>query len=543
MPSTRAKLGIAAVAGGALAVIVWLLIRGGSPADLGEAPASAATKPTSRPSPIVGIAPASSPAAARVAVDSGAGSRRAADATVKRAILLFGNVTDPGGAPIRANVRLENEEDGETLSNESNAIGAYEFTGTKSGSWLATASIFGYHDSRRTITFTAAGEPIHQDFVLEPKIKIPVRLATPDGGRLRDALRAKKFNPYYGRELTVIVTRTPLGGRLRMPTNGSAGLGLATIIADMVRRPDALLAYPDDVDALIAPREPLPLCANLMLGSVVLATQTISPGAAEVRFIVDPKNILDQLGSVTVRVVDDETGLPLANCTLALNSVIGGPLARSGADGVAVRDRASAGRFTVMITEPSHATYIQRIELEPGQRMDIGTIRMKAKATIRGQFVDGAGKAVTCYFRILVSDPRADPGDLRFDMTTKDDGSFFCEVDRSRHWITVQEAGFAATLVEVDTSAGDVDLARVELQRGVPLTIVVPSGLAEWARVTVSDSNDRQVWSRVALPEMPPLHARLVPGTYHISTEDPAGQRRTSTFQIGASALRIQFPN
>jgi hypothetical protein len=139
-----------------------------------------------------------------------------------------------------------------------------------------------------------------------------------------------------------------------------------------------------------------PAHVALLQRHVVLEQQVVQPGQAEVRFVVDVEKLKALTASATVRVLDADSGLPIEGAMFSLStSIAGGGGPKTDADGRVTAEHLSPGLLRCQIHAKDRETMYTTVRVEPGQRLDLGEIRLGPALPLAGRVVDADGKPVS----------------------------------------------------------------------------------------------------------------------------------------------------
>jgi hypothetical protein len=221
----------------------------------------------------------------------------------------------------------------------------------------------------------------HRDFTLDPSFAVRVAIVTPDGG---DAARALATALPQFNDFTVAGRRERFPERLAPTDYGMVFVGDAKW--DAQRNPKDGFAGTLHLAAL-------PAHVALLQRHLVVEQQVVQPGQQEVKFVVDVAAMKALAGSATVRVLDAATGAPLTTARVELNtSNRGGGGAKVDADGRAVVEGLSPGLLRCHITAADHEAMYTTVRVEPGQRLDLGDVRLGGALPLQGTVLDADGK-------------------------------------------------------------------------------------------------------------------------------------------------------
>src|SRR5262249_59667194 len=102
----------------------------------------------------------------------------------------------------------------EWKSSSSAKGGSYAVTGLTPGGWTVNVRSSGYREIKQPIKLVASAPRQRLDLVIEPAAIVKVKILTPEGQLISDALRAEKFEWNIG--VRAVATATPPTGDLPM---------------------------------------------------------------------------------------------------------------------------------------------------------------------------------------------------------------------------------------------------------------------------------------------------------------------------------------
>ena len=367
-----------------IVVLLAVQVLAGPTAAVAPAPGpdAAPASPAARSDPAV-VAPVPSPptplatpAASRDAARAEVAAKwRAGDAV---GVLLTGTVATRDGGPAEAS--LGAQRDKVSVHASAGADGSYALVGLTPGEWTVTLRGTGFVESSSTIVITDDAVQ-HRDFIVDPSFAVRVVLVTPDGADATMALRKTLFG--FG-DFAVAGQRDRFPDRLAPTDYGVVFVGNATWRPEMNPK--------DGFAGTLHVRE-LPAHVALLSRHLVLQQQLMQPGQREVKFVVDLEALKALAGSATVRVLDADSDAPLTTAHVELNtSNRGGGGAKVDADGRVVVEGLSPGLLRCHIRAADHEDMYTTVRIEPGQRLDLGDVRLGAALPLRGTVLDADGK-------------------------------------------------------------------------------------------------------------------------------------------------------
>jgi hypothetical protein len=365
---------------------VWLAanVFGGAEPAAPSSPASEIAAAASGAPVAASVAPADTRQAAAATTSPAAAPRAAAAAKWRPddpvGVLLTGRVAAADGAPVA--VQLSAQREGAAVHATSGADGSYALVGLQPGEWSVTLGGTGFVKS--TTAVEIADDAVQQrDFTVARSVAVRVRIVTADGA---DATRAVRTSLRGFPDFAVAGQRERFPERFAPTDYGIVFVGDATWDNEM---------NPKDGFAGTLHLASVPAHVALLQRHMVLQQEVVQPGQQEVKFTVDVAALKALAGSATVRVFD-AAGVPLAGARVSLgssNRADGGTLVD--AEGRATLEGLSPGLLRCQITAKDHETMYTTVRVDPGQRLELGDVRLGPKLDLRGTVLNADGKPAT----------------------------------------------------------------------------------------------------------------------------------------------------
>lgn len=395
----------------------WLLLSGvpgGGDPEL--PPMLVVPAPASEPprGPIAEVVLASGPALAGPELREAACPAAAPSAVV----LVHGSLLDASRLPIQgsaaASVRLV-DRSGRRRIAKVEADGHYELHGLAVGAWWMTASAEGHRTVEETIELRADRPRVQQDFTLPTSVALEVEVVTPAGGSLTLALQ-EMGAPMAACALAPVATLEPPAQHIEPApgaTTDSRGVfrGVGRLRGSGPRASGSTAAC---IGVLLLDCD-LPVSVSLVHHHVVLRKQRVESGEHVVRFVLSAEDVLANLATIRVAVVDAATGGPIDGARALLR---GGTWSHPGAAtdwrGIAAIEHREPGGHDLLVSARGYETAQRRIDALPGTVTAVATVALDKEITIAGRVIDLEDRPRSASFTLGIVDP----------------------VDRSIRWLT-----------------------------------------------------------------------------------------------------------
>jgi hypothetical protein len=292
---------------------------------------------------------------------------------------------------------------------------------------------------------------------------------------------------------------------------------------------------------------PLPVFVSLASGGRVLHTELLAAPVPELRLPVDWNAIHESLGGVRFKLIDAESGEPLAATCVEIVRSNSAPADRNGAvlpfdaDGGYERCGIPAGEHKLFVTVAGHESIEHELSLAPGRVTDLGTLALGRTRFGRGHVVDERGQPVrVTVVRFDAARSRLPVPLFRSDyLETGADGGFSFQVGAVPFELRVANDRYAATCVELDAAHEPVDDVKIVLTSGMPVSIRVAGDELSRERIVVADEEGRVVASsRVT---MGAYRVTLRPGRYVASATLAGEEIASADFEVADAPLEVEL--
>jgi len=519
------------------AVCVWLFLRFGAakpelpesipraePASTqSELPPSAAVDAPSDRTAVAKIESTATPAADAVAGPAPKGR-------------IFGAQLDAAGVPRTSSraafVRLLNGN-GVRTNCDASADGIYEFSDLELGRYWISATAFGCRTVEASVELRPEEPILHKDFTLHDSPELRIKVSTPDGRNLIDILNETQI-PAGARRFVPVATRESPGDRfdgVQGSFNNKFGVGHFWGFGVHSELPPAYMGV------LLLDCD-LPLWVSLVHHQSVLQSQRVETGRTEVEFILSLEELLHDLATIRLRVLDATKALPIAHAGVWVrgDEIDDGRLDTDDQGNLIVADRLP-GRLQLLIHADGFEKRVLSIDAAPGTITDLGDVALDAELRLRGRCVDDEGRPRSASFSMGTVDP-ANSSISWFPsapIACKPEGTF--EITglgrrlyalRTRNHDGMEQDYLGITtwvsgIVLVDLREGSVPNLEVRLKPASRLLLSSPSAAAEGWKFKVVDSRGFEL-ARSTFWESAPRRLMLPPDRYRVSLISPTGQ-------------------
>jgi RNA polymerase sigma-70 factor (ECF subfamily) len=484
------------------------------------APTEARDRSAVEPSaPRTPVAPAPAPGARGAAFDPG--------------IVLVGVVHDPAGEPIDgATVVLRNARGEERTATAQGDLG-FVLARLAPGTWEVRCRAPRYREAVQTLALAAAQEQIA--FTLEPAVMLRVRIVTPDGKPLQEALEKGEHAVSFLLRDTLfpIATAAPPGPTIPWISHRDA-FGVATIrppSGDERRSGEFVLQC--DMS--------LPVHVSAVLRDRVLATQRVDAPTDEVTLVVAPSEVAALATTVRLTVIDAATGQGLDGARIALaNGASSSSGMRPQAGGVFELRGEAFGSLTLWIHADGYEQRCLTAQPDPGATVDFGTVALQRAATLSGRVrsPDGGCPAWMYVWPLEVVRPDQPLVTTMVFYEAGKDGAFTADVAASRQLVIVAPRngeGLAARVV--DLSGGPVRDLEIAVRPGVRVTI--DPQFAGGTVLRIVDAQGLPLWSELASRQRRTVN--LAAGDYTLEAYAGRELKRSVSFTVAAQPISVRI--
>lgn len=429
---------------------------------------------------------------------------------------------------------------------------SYSFTAPAFGTYWLTAAAEGYRGQSVVIELTPEEPVVRADFILQDAVMLRIRLVTPEGGDVFQALRDMKA-PSSASHLVPVATAENPGPRFNEvfgSLNNHFGIGHFWDYGPRVA------GLPPGTMGLLVLDGDLPAWVSLVHYHTVLESQRVAPGQDEVVFVVSPESLLAGLATVQVQLLDAASGLPVDDAMVSLQGHGGYEREVSTAwGGVAVLKDRMPGLYELSVRADGFERVRLPVDALPGEVTDLGVVELARETTLQGFVFDGDGKPLAAGFTIGLVD--AVDGTIRWlrddTFESEADGSFQVRglglheyVIRSDNQASINpevSAGieWVSGLISCDLRSGSLAAFDIHMRPASKIVLQVAGGRGDGMRFRVLEESGRELLaSRFYGPS--PRSLSLPPGKYRVMLLDASARLLSErSLELGADAVHLEF--
>jgi hypothetical protein len=432
---------------------------------------------------------------------------------------------------------------------------AYHVDGISPGRAKVNIKARGYEPFSEARDIREAPREQKLDFDLQPCASVLIRLFTPDGRPLLDALRADGSFAAPP-PIKIVATDDHPGSRIPL-VDAIARSDYATarmVVALWPSDGKDPRGYSQYVDLSAA----LPCYLSACRSSTVLATRRVLAGKKEVALAVSLDELHAGVGSAHLRVVDagDTSLLEAADATLHSPANEGrqgrrphdayDDLSRTGGD-ISFTDL-EPGAYTLTLSAPGHERMQERVRIEPGQITELGTYRLARSSLIEGTVLHKARAVSHAFIELLpmVGDAVSTSGVAKRGFSDEDGHFQFDGVGQHKYFVRASNFEEVIRPTVVDASGGDVLGLVLQLERGTVVDIrlipppseVDPRGLEY--EVAVFDDQHRPIATRT-FSSQGETGLPLLPGSCSLEAMLRGVRITSQSFEVESAALELKI--
>lgn len=326
--------------------------------------------------------------------------RTMASETGAGSFAIAGSVQDESGRPLRDSAVVLTSPAGHEAVQPEGLDGTFRFGQLAPGDYELSVNNRDYYGIEKTLTLDGAPREIFEKLVLEPSQRVAVRVVQPDGAPFAPSIEAFHRLARLERPREEIIPIEIRFGLRAWPMEappsrwalvegggkGGPGRFEPTYLGTQAEGADV-------IGFMVLDRPP-PVYVSLFRNWLHIDSLLLRPGETEVTFVVDPALLLAQYGEIRLRLVDDLSGEPVVGQVSLRHESSSGLNRRSEPDGSFQFAPASSGEHTLDVWSTQHVSLHRTLVIAPGERLDLGTLRLQPVRPLRGRVVDPEGVGV-----------------------------------------------------------------------------------------------------------------------------------------------------
>ena len=457
-------------------------------------------------------------------------------------LVVHGRVTDPGGDPVRPAwgwVWLTGAR-GEEHVGKLRYNSYYSILGLRPGRWQLVCRADGYRPLEGELVLVAGERVRRHDLVLEPALQIRIDLRTPDGRPLYEVLHEAGI----AADDPVVPVATSEHPGPSLPARGGASYrhhehGVFRF-ANRGAGADA-----QGCAGHLEVRTPLPAYVSLVQQHLVLETRRLEEPVEVLRFTVSLDQLLGNLGSVRLRVLDADTGAPLPEARVALGPDASWGTHAPDAGGVLVLERVRPGPQRLVVEASGRARLRRVVDVQPGSDLDLGDVVLESATAMRGTVVDPDGAPVSVDLIWGRVDRAAGQVEIDWSHGARSDASGAFEIpslapteyllrtvaDSERRSPHAPERAWASAGVLVDVRAQAAEGVRLVVHPYSEVVLQPSLDEGQERSYRVCDATGFPIRSGL-LRGSEPRRLRLAPGSYELELRDGVRSAGRAAFTV-----------
>ncbi|MBK7642759.1 MAG: sigma-70 family RNA polymerase sigma factor [Planctomycetes bacterium] len=476
------------------------------------------------------------------------------------------------------------DSEGCQFTANTNFDSTYSAEGLHAGTWHTIVTHDGKLCRRQDFEIEKEEHQHKLDISLDDPLQVRVRLRTPDGRELGEAIAADP-------ELAAHVALSPVALRpgsaarsLPDGDNQSYGCGAYQARAQLDEKRCEELG---DASGVLTITEAPPLEIGLAMCGQLIARRPLAPGQEEVEFVFSLEDLRHFFATLIVHVVDAQTHAPIAGASVSIEGVrtavdtpsiapgttsvgrivVGRRLADpaqgdntqpantdpaaadgagvsaevTGADGVLRVPWVMPGKRRVLVTAQSYSAFSGRLEIEDRGECDLRPIELTGHARISGRIFDSDGKPVRARLQLVPLE--------RFEEAREDLAGTFWESSetgafeiphqrRERYVLRSAEGEGVLTPLALDASQGDVCDLELRLVTPARVRLNLTREPKEGAELRITTAAGLPMLER-DLSGLAPVELSLAPGAYLAEVREGPHKAGSVRFVAQREAQRV----
>ena len=392
-------------------------------------------------------APKGPEGAAAIRVDAGETSQVLMEKFARLQDLTYGFAI--GVAPRPTHVVIASKA-GDAREMDVDGDGSFEFADLRPGAWHLFATAAGRLARRMDFEIGPAETGKSLDVTLEPSKQLKVKLSTPDGADLLEAV-AKDPNLAEGFQPIPFATRSAPGPRTPdLQTDPERRFACGSWRGrEQVDEKTA-----GDASGILELSDELPLHVGVSVRGVVVEERAVQPGTDEVVFVVPLEKIRAIASGVTLRLVSGSDGHPIAGAWVDVAEFPGATTSEDGSVEIA---SLAPGLRMLRYGADGMERRCEWTRVEPGKRTDLGVRELDPATPIHGRILDENGSPVQVIALLRDLDGATAGRELAIcdKAGTDAEGRFtFRKAGRRRYAVTIEGGDWVAPLQTIDARPG-----------------------------------------------------------------------------------------
>jgi len=455
------------------------------------------------------------------------------------------------------------DSEGCQFTAETDAEGAYSAEGLHAGKWRVIATCDGKLCRRQELEI-AVNERQHKlDLVLDDALDVRIRLRTPDGRELTEAIANDP--ELAGRVALSPVALRPGSAARFLPDGENQDFGCGSYASreqfDAKER-----AGIGEASGVLTITEAPPLDVGLVMCGQLIARQPLAPGQEEVDFTLSLEELRRQFATVVVHVVDAQTHAPIVGASVTIDGVVAQVEATEGSfiaedDERARLDAAQvpktdalgvvripwvlAGKHRLYAMAQGYSAFTARVDTEAGGICELKPVELTGHARISGRLVFASGDPAQYSFQLVPLDRFEETRESLAAVVWSSNQLGLFEITqqrRERYVLRVVEGDSRLPPVVIDATQGDVRDLELTLLPAVQVQLVFTREPTEGAELRISTAAGLPVLE-VDLEGLAPSELHLAAGAYVAEVREGARKAGSVRFVVAKDPLlRVVLP-
>jgi len=455
------------------------------------------------------------------------------------------------------------DSEGCQFTAESGTDGSYSAEGLHAGKWHLIANCDGKLCRRQDFEIAAREQQHKLDIVLEDALEVRIKLRTPDGRELNEAIASDP-------ELSFRVALSPValrpGSAARfLPDGENQDFGCGSYTPRQ-HLDEKLRTEIGQASGVLTITEAPPLDVGLVLCGQLIARQPLAPDQREVDFTLSLEELRRQFATVLVHVVDAETHAPIVGASVTIEGVQtlveetealssfaqdkeratrdAGRGPKTDALGAVRIPWVLAGKHKLYAMAPGYSAFSGRVETEAGGTCELKPVELTGHARISGRLVFAAGDPAQYSFQLVPLDRFEETHESLASTVWSSNELGVFEIPqqrRERYVLRVVEGDSLLSPVVIDATQGDVRDLELKLLPATQVQLVFTREPKEGAELRISTAAGLPALEQ-DLAGLAPAGMSLAPGAYLAEVREGAHKAGSVRFVVAKESLRIVVP-